>query len=130
MRTLIVEDEFTSRKILMKIMAAFGQCDIAVNGKEAIEAFCLAHEERRPYHVICLDILMPEMDGRETLQRIRSIEKKQGIEGLDGVKVVMITGCSDKEEIFSAFQEGCEAYIVKPVQQEKLVQEIKKLGLV
>ena len=79
MKTLIVEDEFTSRRLLQKILAAYGECDIAIHGKEALEAFRLARDEREPYDLICLDIMMPEMDGQETLKMIRKTEEEMGI---------------------------------------------------
>ena len=48
---------------------------MAVDGKEAIDAFRMAIEEARPYSLICLDIMMPEMDGHEVLKEIRRIEE-------------------------------------------------------
>ncbi|MFH0920624.1 MAG: response regulator [Fibrobacterota bacterium] len=130
MKTLIVEDEFSSRKILLKILSAYGPCDVAVTGKEAVEAFTAAHGDGQPYDLICLDIFMPEMDGQQTLQLIRAFEKSKGIGGLEGVKIIMTTGCEDKGAILSAFREGCEVYLIKPVQQAKLVLEMKNLGLI
>ncbi|HBN09144.1 MAG TPA: response regulator, partial [Cyanobacteria bacterium UBA8530] len=61
MRILIVEDDFTSRRLLQKILAPYGECEIAINGKEAVSAVELAWGEDAPYHLICLDIMMPEM---------------------------------------------------------------------
>ena len=49
MKTLIVEDDFTSRRLLQRFLAPFSDCDVAVNGKEAVEAFRLALEAGQPY---------------------------------------------------------------------------------
>jgi two-component system chemotaxis response regulator CheY len=130
MKTLVVEDDFVARKILQKMLSPFGQCDIAINGVEALEAFDLAHSESEPYDLICLDIRMPELDGHAALKELRNRESERGILGLDGVKIVMTTGLDDKESILSAFREGCEAYITKPIEREKLFAKLSSMGLI
>lgn len=130
MKILIVEDDFTCRKALQAFLSEHGDCFVAVNGCEAVEAVREAIEQGQPYELICMDINMPEMDGREALQAIRQIEKTHGINGLDVVKIIMTTVRDDSENIMGAFRTGCEAYIVKPVKKEKLLEEIEKLGLI
>lgn len=130
MRTLIVEDDFTCRRLLQKILSPYGDCDITINGKEAIEAFRLALDEDESYDLICLDIMMPEMDGQEALKKIREIEKEKGILGLDGVKVIMTTALKDSKNVFGAFKTGCEGYLVKPIDKKRLIEEMKKLELI
>lgn len=129
MKTLIVEDDFTSRRLLQKILSPYGSCDIAVDGQEAMEAFRLALEENQPYDLICLDIMMPKMDGQEVLREIRKIEAEKSIHGLSGVKIIMTTALGDKGDIMKAFKEQCEAYQVKPIDRKKLLKEIRNLGL-
>lgn len=129
MKCLIVEDDFAARRLMQRYLSSYGNSDIAVDGNEAVEAFRQATDEKELYDLICLDIMMPEMDGREALETIRQIEKEQGIGGLDCVKVIMMTALDDSENIMGAFRTGCEAYIVKPIRKEQLLQEMKKLGL-
>lgn len=130
MKCLIVEDDFTSRKLMQIYLANYGDCFVAVNGKEAIQAFKDALDQDEPYDLICLDIMMPEMDGIEALKLIREEEKTRGIGGLDGVKVIMTTAKSQRSDIIGAFRDGCEAYIVKPVTKQSLLTEMQKLELV
>lgn len=129
MRVLVVEDDFTSRRLLSLYLAPYGECDVAVDGHEALEAFRMALEEKQPYDVICLDIMMPNMDGHEALKRIRALEEEHGVLLGEGVKIIMTTALGDSKNIFKAFNEQCEAYLVKPIEQEKLAEELKKLGL-
>jgi two-component system chemotaxis response regulator CheY len=129
MKCLIVEDDFAARKLLQVYLSNYADCFIAVNGHEAVEAIREALEEGESYDLICLDIMMPEMDGHKALEAIRQVEKEQGIRGLDGVKVIMTTALDDSKNIMGAFRTGCEAYIVKPIRKEKLLEEIKQLGL-
>jgi two-component system, chemotaxis family, chemotaxis protein CheY len=129
MKCLIVEDDFVGRKLMQKYLSDYGECDVAVDGKEAVEAFRQAIEGKSPYDLVCLDIMMPNMNGHEALNAIREIESWHGISGLDGVKVIMTTALGDSENVLGSFREGCEAYIVKPVRKDALLREIEKLGL-
>jgi len=129
MKCLIVEDDFISRKLLHTYLADSADCYVASDGREAVEAFSEALAADQPYDLICLDIMMPGMGGREALTEIRRIEEEHSIGGLDGVKVIMTTALDDSTNIFGAFREGCEAYVVKPICKEKLLAEIDKLGL-
>ena len=129
LKILIVEDDFTCRKLLQTFLSEYGDCFVAINGYEAVEAVREALDEGQLYDLVCLDIMMPEMDGHEALEAIRQIENEHGIAGLDGVKVIMTTALGDSKNVIGAFRTGCEAYIVKPVSKEKLLEEMEKLGL-
>ena len=129
MKILIVEDDFTNRKIMQKILSAYGDCDMAFDGTEAIEAFELALEEGKPYDLICMDIMMPNMDGQEALSEIRRLEKNAEIPTKDEVKVIMTTALDDPKNVVSSLKGGAAAYIVKPISKQKLFDEISKLGL-
>ena len=129
MKCLIVEDDFTARKLMQIYLSEFGECFVAVNGKEAVQAVTQAFEEDEPYDLIAMDIMMPEMDGIEALKAIRNLEKERGITGLDTVKVIMTTAKGQSQDIFDAFNTGCEAYLIKPIRKPDLIDEIRKLGL-
>ena len=131
MKILIAEDEFVSRAKLQKILNAYGQCYTVVNGHEALESFRMALEDKEPFDLVCLDIMMPELDGQKVLQEIRRMEESRDIGGHDHVKVIMITALSDAKNVMTAFMRGqCEAYLHKPVNREKLVRQLERLGLI
>jgi two-component system chemotaxis response regulator CheY len=129
MRILIVEDDFISRRLLQVILEPYGVCEIAINGKEAVDAFRMSHEEGNSYDLICLDIMMPEMDGQEVLKRIRAMEREFKISDSKRVKIIISTALDDFDNIKRAFQEQCQAYLVKPITKEKLVDTIKEIGI-
>ena len=56
-------------------LARYGDCHIAVNGKEAVEAFRIGFECGEPYDLVCMDIMMPEMDGQTAVKEIRALEE-------------------------------------------------------
>ncbi|WP_243546921.1 response regulator [Pseudodesulfovibrio tunisiensis] len=131
MKALIVDDDFYSRNMIHEILRPFARCDIAVNGEEAIEAFRQALVDREPYDLICLDLLMPEMDGQAALREIRSIEKEHAIPHQREAKVIVTTMLDDEKETHDAFfLGGATSYLVKPIDEPKLMAEVKSLGLV
>ena len=130
MKVLIVEDEFGSRKVMQNYLSPYGTCDNAINGEEAVDAFRLALRDNEPYDLICLDIMLPKKDGQHVLKDIRNIEEEQGIRGCGGVKILMTTALNDPKNIMEAFKSQCEGYLTKPVSKQKLVAELKSLGLI
>lgn len=129
MKILIAEDDFISRTLLQEMLLPYGDCHLATNGREAITAFEHMLDKNTPYDLICLDIMMPIMDGQETLQNIRRLEKEKGIGGSECVKVIMTTALDDPKNIMMAFIKGqCEAYITKPITPGPLHEQMTKLG--
>jgi len=129
MKTLIVEDDFTSRLLLQEILKSFGPLHIAVNGQEAVDAVKIALEAKEHYDLICLDIMMPEMDGHEALKQIRDMEVANGIYSKDGAKIMMVTALGDMKNATTAFYNLCDVFLPKPIQKAKLLDELRKLGL-
>ena len=130
MKSLIVEDDFTSRLVLQEILNPYGECHIAVDGIEAIEAFMFAWAEKSHYDLICLDIMMPEMDGQEVLKRVRSMEDTSGVQPGKEVKIIMTTCLKDTRNVFTAFNEQCDAYVVKPINRAIILNYLKEFGLI
>ena len=128
MRALIVEDEFLSRKVLRSFLMTLFDVDIVVNGREAVEAFKMGHTDGNPYDLILMDIMMPEVDGIEALQKIRKIENENNYR--PRVKVIMTTALDDPQTVIKTFYDGeASAYIVKPVSKDNLYDELEKVGL-
>jgi two-component system chemotaxis response regulator CheY len=125
-----VEDDFASRLLLQTFLSRYGDCHVAVNGREAVEAFRLALEQGRRYDLICMDIMMPEMDGREAVRRVRAMEEDQGILSNYGAKIIMTTAVDEIREVIHCFQELCDAYLVKPIDLGQLLSQMKAFHLV
>lgn len=131
MKTLIVEDDYTSRRLLQRILSAYGSCDTAVDGEEAIEAVKTALAENYPYDLICLDIMMPKIDGNVALVKIREMERQKGIPGSKEVKVIMTTALGDPKNVMQAlYKGGATVYLVKPIDKQPLLEELRKMGLI
>ena len=128
MKILIVEDDLASRKFLYKFMESYGECDITVDGMEGLDAYLMALDEGDPYELICLDIMMPKVDGIKVLKTIREIEKQRNIEEDRKVKIIMTTALNDVNIVNSSFDSGCEVYATKPIDIKKLENVMEKIN--
>jgi two-component system, chemotaxis family, chemotaxis protein CheY len=128
MRVLIVEDEYVSRTKLKAILSGVGDCDAVPSGEVGILMFNRAYADRVPYDLVCLDIMMPGMNGHEFLKKVGAIEKLKGITNGDGVKVVMTTSIDGPNNIELAKKIGCAAYLVKPIKRKTLLAKVAELG--
>ena len=130
MRILIAEDDFASRKVLLKFLSVYGDCDVTVDGMEAIDAYMMALEEDNPYDLVCLDVMMPIMDGYQALKNIRDIEREHNLASDKQAKVIMTTALNEEKNVKKAFELGCTVYCAKPIDMDKLKDTLEKLELI
>lgn len=130
MKILIAEDDMTSRKFLSKFLSQYGECDLVVDGLEAIDAYLMALKEKAPYGLICLDIMMPKVDGVKVLKAIRDLEIQKGILPEKRSKVIMTTALAEAGFVNKAFEYDCDAYASKPIDTKKFIEVMDKLGLI
>lgn len=130
MKILLAEDDYVTRKAMDSFLSKYGDCDVTVDGMEAVDAFMLALEEGEPYDLVCLDIMMPVMDGYQALVGIRNLEKERNIPKEEQAKVIMTTALNEEKNVKMAFELGCTIYSGKPIDQKRFEQALKKLGLV
>lgn len=130
MRILIAEDDFISRKFMVRFLSQYGACDVAVDGREAIEAFKLAVMTGEHYDLICMDIMMPVVDGYQALKEIREIEKFYNFPQEKMTKIIMTTALSEGKNVTKAFEFGCTAYAGKPIDIKKFENVLRKLDLI
>ena len=123
MRILIAEDDRISRNFLQKFMQSYGEVDMAVDGMEAIK-------QNNLYDLLCLDIMMPKVDGLKVLKVIRQLEKQHGISQEEHLKIIMMTALADVGYVDEAFRQGCDAYASKPVDTDKVEEVMRNLGLI
>lgn len=130
MRFLIVEDEPVSRMNLAHLLKPYAQCDEAVNGDEAVQAFQRAHAESRPYDLVLLDIMMPVKDGQQALKEIREHERSLNIGPGNEVRVIILSALGDPKNVVDAYCEGsADSYLVKPYDIKVLLEVIRNSGL-
>jgi CheY-like chemotaxis protein/signal transduction histidine kinase len=117
---LIVEDNIVNQQLVMRMLERNGcQVDLAVNGFEAIELF-----KKNKYALIFMDCLMPEMDGYETTQIIRDIEKSKTERGR--TPIVALTANAYEEEAERCFQVGMDEFMTKPFKIAQLEMVLER----
>jgi len=130
MKILILEDDFFCRVLLQKLLLPYGECHVAVQGREAVTAFEMALDAGQPYALVCLDILVPELNGHEALKAMRAAENARGIFSGQGAKIVMATVMDDMKTVMAAYSELCDGYLPKPISRESLARTLHELHLV
>ncbi len=134
MRILIVEDSNTSRMYLREILKDVTGPDTeigcAVSGEEALEKYENMRLANTGYDLIFMDIILPGIDGLQTLEKIRDIEQKNQISEDHKTKAIITTALDDSTKASRAFFQ-CEAisYITKPITADKIQTEMNKFGL-
>lgn len=130
MKILIAEDDYASRKSISRFLQKYGDVDITVDGMEVVKAYRYALEDEEYYDLVCLDVMMPQMDGIQALRIIRDMEKEAGLPKERCAKVIMTTAINDAEQVREAFAYGCEGYAAKPIDFDAFVKVLEKMGLV
>lgn len=113
---LIVDDVSTVRNFLHQTLVHFGIEDI----DEASNAqMCLEKAEAKQYHLIFLDIELPDGDGKELIAKIQAIAPESN--------VVMVSAHSTVENVKDAIERGAKGFVVKPFSPKKIAAILKKL---
>lgn len=117
LKILLVDDEPDILEILQYNLKNEGyQIYTANNGQEG-----LAKAKKIIPHLILLDIMMPEMDGIEACEKIRSVKN------LENTIIAFLTARSEDYSQVAAFDVGADDYITKPVKPKVLISKVKSL---
>lgn len=116
MRVLIVDDSDFIRLGMRKMlednnMEVVGE---ASNGKEAVQKY----KELRP-SIVTMDITMPEMDGRNAIEVIMEMDPN--------AKIIVCSSMGQETIVFDAIKLGAKSFLVKPISEDRLIEEIKKV---
>jgi signal transduction histidine kinase/ActR/RegA family two-component response regulator len=121
-RILLVDDVDINREIVMVLLEDTQlQIDCAENGVEALALYC-ADPSR--YHIIFMDIQMPEMDGYEATRSIRAFEAEQQIKR--PVPIIAMTANVFREDVEKCLAAGMDGHVGKPIDFEDVMAELQK----
>lgn len=130
MRILITDDDPSARKILTRFMQPLGEVDSVEDGRQCLDAYAASLDQGKPYGLILLDIMMPVMNGQETLKAIRALESERKVPYGDEVKVLMVTCLGDTKNVCEAFFKGqATGYVEKPVTMSALYSALENMGI-
>lgn len=129
MRILVAEDDMASGKFMLKLLAKYGDVVLARDGIAAVDEFVNAVNNKERFDLICMDVMMPKIDGYKALASIRDAERKLGLARDKRVKVVMVSALDEGFDANYA-SDDYEAYMCKPIDIIKFDEMMKELGLV
>jgi two-component system chemotaxis response regulator CheY len=114
-RILVVDDAAFMRMMIKDILTKHGYEVVgeAENGQKAVQLY----KELKP-DLVTMDITMPEMDGIAAVREIKKLDS--------GAKVIMCSAMGQQMMVMEAIQAGARDFIVKPFQQERVIQAIEK----
>jgi two-component system, chemotaxis family, chemotaxis protein CheY len=128
MRTLVVDDDKICRSVLQHTLQPYGAVSYAVDGVSAVAEVARSLAEGKPYDLITLDIMMPDLDGKLTLKLIRKLEELFGV--MHGSKIAMTSAMDDKASIIGSFRDQADLYFIKPLKLDQVLSELRKAKLI
>jgi len=126
MRSLVVDDEYSSRMMLKRLLEGYGRCSVATDGVSALAEHATASSQGAPFDLVCLDVRMPGMSGLDVLEQIRLRESGEAKKA----RVLIVSSLSDRETVFHAVQRRCDGFLLKPVALASLEEKLQHLGLI
>ena len=131
MRCLIVDDDPVCRKVLCAALRAYGTVEEATSGSEAIEAVRRALADQRPFRLITLDLMMPDMDCQTALMTLRTLATEQAHASEPHTRIfISATSRTDGKDISAVCCEQCNGYLAKPIDLEQMFILLKTHGLI
>ena len=119
LRMLIVDDNETNRKILEKMLDAYGcRTESVDRGEEAVRVLKSAAASKDPFSALLLDMMMPEMDGEQVTASIR------GSSDIQDTPVILLTSLGYRGDISGLNEIGYDGYLIKPVKESLLIDTI------
>jgi len=117
MKILIVDDSPQIRRSLRNILEKnnYEVVGEAGSGTEAIKQFSILSPD-----IVMLDIIMPQLGGIETLRMLHALKKD--------LKVIMVSALDSVERVKECMKAGANHYILKPFEEEKIIQILKKVS--
>ncbi|WCK56155.1 response regulator [Aneurinibacillus sp. Ricciae_BoGa-3] len=115
-RILIVDDASFMRMVIKGFLTKNGYevADEAANGEEAVAKYKAVNPD-----LVTMDITMPEMDGIQAVKEIRKIDSN--------AKIIMCSAMGQQDMVVQAIQAGARDFVVKPFQEERVIEAIKKV---
>ncbi len=128
MKILVADDDFASRCGIVNYLRQFGDCDVTVDGSEAVEAFAMAQDSGIMYDLVCLDADMPVLDGYGAYKKIRELENTKDGEYTSRVRIIVTTAYEQNAIDKDSF--GDVSYLAKPINFDSLRDTLTDIGLI
>jgi CheY-like chemotaxis protein len=123
---LVAEDNDINALLARALLIRLGhRPTIASNGAAALESWRAAQSAGAPYDLVLMDVHMPDMDGIEATRRIRAAEAETGAAR---APIIALTANASGEDRDACLEAGMDAFLVKPLDRERLVEALASVG--
>lgn len=125
MDILVVDDDNSNRLLMNHILSNIAKIQLAHNGLDAVDMVEKHLKSGSSFDVIFMDVVLPDIDGFETIRRIKSAEKS--LKPNKKSKIVVLTSYDLIHSKWNAIANDCDSFLVKPVEKYKILAQIQKL---
>lgn len=132
MKCLIIDDDNSTCAMFKMYFEKFNiKCDVATLGFDGINKFRESLDNFQPYDLLLIDIILPDINGKDVLENIRIEEDLRKLSENEKVKVILTTSLDDEEnqKIKENLNSQYESYYVKSFTNEGLDKKLKDLGV-
>lgn len=130
LKIILAEDDEGHATLIKRNLKRSGLLNEIIHFKDGQETLDFLFDEKKGKNkvkdiasLLLLDIKMPRVDGIEVLRQVKQDQK------LKKMPIIMITTTDDPREINKCHELGCSNYITKPIDYDKFVEAVRKLGL-
>ena len=120
MKVLVAEDDLASGKFMQKLLSKYGEVVLARDGIAAVDEFVNAVSTNERFDLICMDIMMPKLDGIAATKAIRDMERPDAVE----IPIIAMTANAFEEDARKCVEAGMNAHLSKPLQMDVVVGTI------
>ncbi len=129
MRIIIIDDVRLNAEYLARLFLPSAKCDLVNNGEKALIIIKNAIQNNNNYDLICLDLVMPEMDGFEVLKHVRLLENESASQPVKSAKIMITSAVKDHNSVTKAIQLGCDGYLTKPYTRKNLNIQLENMKI-
>ena len=120
-RVLVVDDHPICRSLTVALCSRWGmRVEQASSGPEALQRIEAADDSGEPFRIVCLDYMMPDMDGITTARNLRQLDLHKE------PAIILITSTSERNDVRRIGDAGCHLCLVKPLRESVLLDGIQR----
>jgi len=123
-RSLVIEDDATTGTLLAHIVKKHGSCMLTASARAGYAEFLKAWERSEPYHILFLDLRLPDLSGLAILSAIRRFEADHRLPRPQRCMVIVCTSSESHEDIMASLARDADGYLVKPVSPATIDEKI------
>ena len=129
-KILVVDDDPSILRVVEHHLKDYGELTLVGSGQQAVSTYRSMMDRGEHFDLVCMDIMMPDLDGRQAVAQIRNIETSKGVRERRRSKIIMISALDTPQDKLKSFRESCDAYVTKPIDKNQLLEVVDSFDLI